>query len=225
MPAGSALDEGGVALAPTSGKVPEATLWRLSLYLRCLRQLAKEGVTTISSAKMEAHCGIVPPQIRKDLSYFGEFGKPGTGYDVQHLLERLTETMQLDRKHPTVIVGAGNLGSALAGYSGFGPSPFDIVAIFDNNFNKIGRMLWDLEILDVNHLPEINRELKAEIGIIAVPAESAQQVMDILVKAGVRGVLNFAPALIDVSADVALRNVDLTRELEVLSYHLNRPAK
>jgi len=210
-------------LAPTSGKVPDPTLWRLSLYLRCLRQLTREGVKTISSAKMEAHCGILPTQIRRDLSYFGEFGKPGTGYDAQHLLDRLTEIMQLHRRHPAVIVGAGNLGSALAGYSGFGPSPFDIVAIFDNNFNKIGRMLWDLEILDVNRLPEINEELNAEIAIIAVPAEAAQEVADVVVKAGVRGILNFAPALINVPADVALRNVDFTRELEVLCYHLKPP--
>jgi redox-sensing transcriptional repressor len=192
---GSALHKGGVALAPTSGKVPDPTLWRLSLYLRCLRQLTREGVKTISSAKMEAHCGILPTQIR----------------------------MQLHRRHPAVIVGAGNLGSALAGYSGFGPSPFDIVAIFDNNFNKIGRMLWDLEILDVNRLPEINKELNAEIAIIAVPAEAAQEVADVVVKAGVRGILNFAPALISVPADVALRNVDFTRELEVLCYHLKPP--
>jgi len=209
-------------LAPLSGKIPEPTLSRLSLYLRSLRQLAKEGVKTISSAKMEAHCGIVPAQIRKDLSYFGEFGKPGTGYNVQHLLARLTEVMQLDREHRVAIVGAGNLGAALAGYGGFAHSPFRIVGIFDNNFNKIGRMLWNHEILDVQRLSEMNQHMRANVGIIAVPADAAQEVAGLLVEAGIRVILNFAPTLINIPPDVAVRNVDLTRELEVLCYYMNR---
>ncbi len=205
-----------------SGKIPEPTLSRLSLYLRSLRQLATEGVKTISSAGMEAYCGIVPAQIRKDLSYFGEFGKPGTGYDVQHLLARLTEIRQLDREQRIAIVGAGNLGSALAGYAGFTHSPFRIVGIFDNNFNKIGRMLWDQEIIDVERLPEINRHMRANVGIIAVPAQGAQRAADLMVSADIRAILNFAPARIEVAAHVAVRGVDLTRELEVLCYHIDR---
>lgn len=206
----------------SSGKAPEPTLSRLSFYLRCLRRLVKEGVKTISSARMAERCGVSAVQIRKDLSYFGEFGRPGIGYDVQHLLARLTEIMQLDRQHRVVIVGAGNLGSALAGYSGFVLSPFQVVGIFDNNFSKIGRRLWDLEILDAHHLPEINRELRANIGMITVPADAAQEAADLLVKAGVRAILNFAPVMIAVPPDIALRNVDLTRELEVLCYYINR---
>jgi redox-sensing transcriptional repressor len=182
----------------------------------------KEGVKTISSAKMAGRCGVSAVQIRKDLSYFGEFGRPGIGYDVQHLLARLTEIMQLDHQHRVVIVGAGNLGSALAGYSGFVLSPFQVVGIFDNNFSKIGRRLWDLEILDAHHLPEVNRELRANIGMITVPADAAQEAADLLVKAGVRAILNFAPVMIVVPPDIALRNVDLTRELEVLCYYINR---
>ncbi len=209
-------------MAPLSGKVPEPTLSRLSLYLRCLRQLAKEGVKTISSAQMEAHCGIIPAQIRKDLSYFGEFGKPGTGYDVQHLLGRLTEIMQLDREQRVAIVGAGNLGAALAGYAGFAHSPFRIVGIFDNNLSKIGRMLWSFEILDVQRLADMNQHMRADLGIIAVPAEAAQQVADRLIEAGIRAILNFAPARLEVPPDVAVRNVDLSRELEVLCYHIGR---
>jgi redox-sensing transcriptional repressor len=207
-------------LPPLSDKIPEPTLSRLSLYLRCLRQLAKEGVKTISSAQMEAHCGIVPAQIRKDLSYFGELGKPGTGYNVQHLLGRLTEIMQLDREQRVAIVGAGNLGAALAGYAGFAHSPFRIVGIFDNNLNKIGRMLWNFEILDVQRLADINQHMRADLGIVAVPAEAAQEVADRLVEAGIRAILNFAPTLIEAPASVAVRNVDLTRELEVLCYHI-----
>ncbi|MBN1461495.1 MAG: redox-sensing transcriptional repressor Rex [Armatimonadetes bacterium] len=202
-------------------KVPEPTLSRLSLYLRCLRRLVKEGVGTISSAEMERRCGISAVQIRKDLSYFGEFGRPGIGYDAQHLLTRLTEIMNLDRQHRVVIVGAGNLGSALAGYSGFMLSPFQVVGIFDNNFSKIGRRLWNLEILDVHKLPEVNRELHANIGLIAVPAGAAQEAADLLIEAGIRALLNFAPRMIEVPSEVALRHVDVTRELEVLCFHLD----
>ncbi|MCJ7821534.1 MAG: redox-sensing transcriptional repressor Rex [Armatimonadetes bacterium] len=209
-------------MASPSIKVPEPTLSRLSLYIRCLRQLAKDGVKTTSSAQMEAHCGIVPAQIRKDLSHFGEFGKPGTGYNVQHLLGRLTEIMQLDRERRIAIVGAGNLGAALAGYAGFAHSPFRIVGIFDNNLNKIGRMLWSFEILDIQRLADINQHMHADLGIIAVPAEAAQEVADRLVEAGIRAILNFAPALIDAPAGAAVRNVDLTREIEVLCYHVPR---
>ena len=205
-----------------SGRIPEPSLSRLSLYLRCLRRLVKDGVKTISSAEMERRCGVTATQIRKDLSYFGEFGRPGVGYEVQHLLARLTEIMHLDRQHRVVIMGAGNLGSALAGYSGFVLSPFRVVGVFDNNLAKIGRTLWDLEILDANHLPQINQELKANIGLIAVPADAAQEAADLLVKGGVRAILNFAPRMIQVPSDVAVRNVDVTRELEVLCYYLDR---
>ena len=203
-------------------KVPEPTLARLSRYLRCLRQLASEGVKTVSSAQMEQKLGVLSAQIRKDLSYFGEFGKAGIGYDVQHLLDRLTEIMQLDREQRAVIVGAGNLGSALAGYTGFSRSPFRIVGIFDNNFSKIGRMIWNLEILDVDRLPEMNQELDANIAIICVPADAAQEVADLLVKARIRAILNFAPAQVSTPPHVTVRNVDFLRELEILSYHIDR---
>ena len=202
--------------------MPEPTLSRLTLYLRCLRQLARDGVKTISSAEMETHCGFMAVQIRKDLSHFGEFGKPGIGYDVKHLLERLTQIMHLDREHRVVIVGAGSLGSAVSGYSGFAGTPFQIVGIFDNNYAKIGRMLWDLEIKDVRDLPAMNKELRANIGVIAVPAEAAQEAADTIMKAGIRAILNFAPTFVTVPPEVALRNVDLTRQLEILSFHLPR---
>lgn len=210
-------------MAIASGRVPEPTVSRLSLYLRCLRQLANEGVKTVSSAQMEARLGITSAQVRKDLSHFGEFGRPGIGYDVEHLLGRLTEIMQLDREQRAVIVGAGNLGAALVGYwGGVADTPFRIVGMFDNNFSKIGRMLWSLQIQDVHRLPEINATLRASIGLIAVPGPAAQEVADILVQSGVRAILNFAPTLISVPGGVALRHVDLTRELEILSYWMKR---
>ena len=207
---------------PEAGRIPEPTLSRLSLYLRCLRRLAKEGVKTISSAEMERRCGTAAVQIRKDLSYFGVFGRPGIGYAVQHLLTRLTEIMHLDRQHRVVIIGAGNLGSALAGYSGFVLSPFQVVGIFDNNPSKIGQRLWGLEVMDVGRLQEINQELKAGIGMIAVPAEAAQQAANRLVSAGVKAILNFAPRTVAVPIEVAVRNVDLTRELEILCFYIDR---
>jgi redox-sensing transcriptional repressor len=185
--------------------------------------LAREGVKTVSSAQMEKRLGITSAQIRKDLSHFGEFGRPGIGYDVEHLFTRLTEVMQLDREQRAIIVGAGNLGAALVGYwGGVADTPFRIVGIFDNNFSKIGRMLWNLEIQDVHRLPEINRTLRASIGLIAVPGPGAQEAADILVEGGVRAILSFAPALIAVPGDVALRHVDLTRELEILSFWVKR---
>jgi redox-sensing transcriptional repressor len=202
--------------------VPEPTLARLSRYLRCLRGLAEQGIKTVSSAQMEAKLGVISAQIRKDLSYFGEFGKPGVGYEVQHLLDRLTEIMQLDREQRAVIVGAGNLGSALVGYNGFASSAFRIAGIFDNNFGKIGRMLWDLEIQDAERLPEINRDLQASIGIIAVPAAAAQHAADLLIASGICAILNFAPIQLSVPDHVTARNVDVLRELEILSYHLDR---
>lgn len=181
-------------------------------------------MSTISSAQMQARLGITSAQVRKDLSHLGEFGKPGIGYDVRQLLTRLTEIMSLDREQRTVIVGAGNLGSALVGYWGFANTAFRIVGIFDNNFSKIGRMLWNLEILDVRDLPEVNQRLDATIGLIAVPAEAAQEVADALAQSGIRAILNFAPTLIAVPPEVALRHVDLTRELEILSYLADRVA-
>lgn len=204
-------------------RVPEPTLARLSRYLRCLRELAQQGTRTVSSAQMEAKLGVLSAQIRKDLSYFGEFGKPGIGYEVQHLLDRLTEIMQLDREQRAIIVGAGNLGSALVGYSGFAASPFRIVGIFDSNYSKIGRMLWNLPIQDVHSLPELNRELQASIGIIAVPAAAAQEVADLMIASGIYAILNFAPIHLSVPPHVTARNVDFLRELEILSYHLERP--
>ncbi len=207
---------------PDTGRAPEPTLSRFSLYLRCLRRLVKEGVKTISSAEMERRCGVAAVQIRKDLSYFGVFGRAGIGYEVQHLLARLTEIMHLDRQHRVVIVGAGNLGSALAGYSGFVLSPFRVVAILDNDSSKVGRRLWNLEILDANRLPDVNQELQATIGLIAVPADAAQDAANLLVRSGIRAILNFAPRSVQVPADVALRSVDMTRELEILCYYIDR---
>jgi len=205
-------------------EVPEPTIGRLAIYLRCLRAAMRDGVETMSSADIEAITGISSGQVRKDLSYFGEFGKPGMGYSVAPLVARLSHIMRLDREQPVLIVGAGNLGSALAGYANFVESNFRVAAIYDNNFNKIGRKVWDLEILDVHHMPEINREMNIRLGIIATPAAAAREVADIMAQSGVKAMLNFAPLRIPPPPGTVVRNVDLTQELEILCYFLPQQA-
>lgn len=200
--------------------VPEPTIGRLALYLRCLRAALREGVQTLSSAEIEKRTGISAGQVRKDLSYFGEFGKPGMGYSVAPLAARLSHIMRLDRRQEVLIVGAGNLGSALAGYAGLAQSSFRVAAIYDNNFNKIGRKLWDLEILDVQRMPEINARMGVRIGIITTPASVAAEVAEMMARSGVQAILNFAPARFAAPAGTVVRNVDLTRELEILCYYL-----
>ena len=203
---------------PSREHAPEPTVARLALYLRSLRAASRDGVETISSAELEKRTGITSGQIRKDLSYFGEFGRPGLGYNVTALVARLSHIMQLDRSHDVLIVGAGNLGAALSGYSGFPRAGFHVVAIYDNNYNKIGRKLWDLEILDVNRLPEMNRSMGVEVGLITTPAEAAQEVADLMVQGGVKGILNFSPQRVTVPPPAVVRHVDVTQELEVLCF-------
>lgn len=164
--------------------------------------------------------GISSGQVRKDLSYFGEFGKPGLGYAVMPLINRLADIMRLDREQRVMLVGAGNLGTALAGYTGLYQSGFRLVAVYDNNFSKIGRRIWDLEILDIEQMPALNAEMGIQLGIITTPAASAQAVADQMVASGVLVILNFAPTRVSVPRGVVVRNVDLTQELQILCYYL-----
>jgi redox-sensing transcriptional repressor len=187
-----------------------------------LRQAAKQGLQTVSSADIEQRTGISSGQVRKDLSYFGEFGKPGLGYAVGPLLARLSAIMRLDREQKVIIVGGGNLGSALAGYVGLGESGFRVAGIFDKDQRKIGKKLWQLEIKDTAQLASFNSEAGVEIGVIATPASTAQEVCELMAKAGVKAILNFAPVRLKPPAGVVVRNVDLTQELEVLSYLVPR---
>jgi redox-sensing transcriptional repressor len=204
-----------------SGKVPVPTLERLATYLRFLIDLEQSRVDTISSAEVERQTGINAAQFRKDLSYFGEFGKPGVGYNVLDLQNRIARILKIDREQRIILVGAGNLGSALVGYPGLKEHRFNLVAVFDNNYGKIGRPLWNLEILDVARIPEVNAKLHARIAILAVPATAAQNVADSLVGAGIHAILNFAPVLLRVPVHVFVRNVSFLQELAVLSYHLS----
>ena len=201
-------------------KVPIPTLERLATYLRYLNGLASSNVETISSAHIEQATGIHATQFRKDLSYFGEFGRPGIGYNVHDLQRRIARILKVEKEQFVILVGAGNLGAALVGYAGLRQHNFNIAAVFDNNYNKIGRKLWDLEILDVNRMKEVNGSLCAKIAIISVPSEAAQEVSDRLVDAGIKVILNFAPTIVRVPNGVVMRDVCFIQELAVLSYHL-----
>ncbi|MCX6378309.1 MAG: redox-sensing transcriptional repressor Rex [Armatimonadetes bacterium] len=204
-----------------NGKVPVPTLERLATYLRYLIDLEQSHTETISSAEVERQTGINAAQFRKDLSYFGEFGKPGVGYNVVDLQNRIAHILKIDREQRIILVGAGNLGSALVGYPGLKEHRFNLVAVFDNNVGKIGRPLWDLQIQDITALKEANATLEARIAILAVPATAAQKAADLLVEAGVTAILNFAPVLLRVPRSVSVRNVSFLQELAVLSYHLS----
>jgi redox-sensing transcriptional repressor len=207
-------------MSTRNARIPQPTIERLSTYIKCLRAMQKDGTKTASSADIAAVTGINAAQFRKDLSYFGEFGTPGRGYDVEQLQTHLSNIMGLREHHHVLLVGAGNLGSALAGYPGFKERGFEIVAVFDNDPAKIGRKIGELEVMDVDTLPKVNAKLNADVGIVAVPASAAQAVVDRLVAGGVKAILNFAPATPQVRPGIVVRNVDLTSELEVLSYYL-----
>ena len=208
-----------------SEKISELTTSRLSVYLRCLNLLAASGIKTVSSQALAEQFRLNSAQIRKDLAHFGEFGTRGVGYSVDELRRHLTQILGLDRAHRVGIVGAGNLGTALANYDGFRGSNFEVVALFDNDRGKIGRKLGPAQtaVYDVRRLAQVVRERGIDVAVIAVPARAAQRVLNQLMSAGVRAVLNFAPARLNARLGVKVKTVDLTISLESLSYFLARP--
>jgi redox-sensing transcriptional repressor len=204
-------------------QVSELTTNRLSVYLRCLNQLDEEGVRTISSQALAEQFHLNAAQIRKDLAYFGEFGVRGVGYYVRDLKRHLRQILGLDRKLRVAIMGAGNLGLALADYPGFRQEGFEIAALFDNLSAKVGQQSkGGVAIYDIKELKRLVRRDGISIAVIAVPAPSAQQVVDLVVAAGIKAVLNFSPGALQVPADVKLKSVDLTVSLESLSFYLAR---
>ena len=206
----------------TNGEaVSELTTGRLSVYLRCLTFLESQGQRTVSSAELAERFHLNSAQIRKDLACFGEFGTRGVGYDVSRLKAHLVETLGIDRTRNIVIVGAGNLGMALADYAGFNNNGFHIVAILDVDASKVGRASrHGIPVVDYGRLADVVRRNRVEIAIIAVPPEAAQSVHDTMVEAGIRAILNFAPVQIRVADGVKLKSVDLRINLESLSFHL-----
>jgi len=207
--------------APLDEPIPELTTARLSIYLRCLDQLHAAGVEAIPSSALARHCGVNGALIRKDLARFGELGVRGVGYYVAHLRRHLRQILGLDRRTAVVIIGAGRLGSALAGYGGFRDDGFDVVALFDTDASKIGGATRDgVPIHALDDLPAVVDRAAVAIAIIAVPADAAQDVVDRVVGCGVRAILNFSPGALRVPAGVKLKNMDATLALETLSFFL-----
>jgi redox-sensing transcriptional repressor len=202
-------------------QVSELTTNRLSVYLRCLNALDGAGVRTISSQALAEQFHLNAAQIRKDLAYFGEFGVRGVGYYVRDLKRHLRQILGLDRKLRVAIMGAGNLGLALADYPGFRQEGFEISALFDTLKEKVGQeSRGGVPIYDIHDLKKVSRREGIRIAVIAVPAPSAQQVLGMVVAAGIKAVLNFSPGTLQVPPDVKLKSVDLTVSLESLSFFL-----
>lgn len=201
-------------------RVPEATVERLSIYLRSIKRLNDERV--LPSQELADLVGTSDAQVRRDLAYFGEFGIPGQGYRAGKLKQEISHILGVDRIWLTALVGTGNLGAALLAYPGFKRQGFKIKAAFDNDLSKIGKVWEGVKIQDVETIPEVLSKQEIKIGIITTPAEAAQEVANKLVEGGVKGILNFAPARILVPEGVKLRNADLSIELEALSYFLGK---
>ena len=200
-------------------RIPEATVARLPVYLRSLLEMADAHIVTISSERLAEMAGVNAAKVRKDLSYLGSYGTRGVGYDVQFLLVQINRVLGLTQDWPVVIVGIGNLGHALANYKGFSARGFRIAALVDADRSKVGEVVAGLPVRHLDELPEIATEQTIAIGIVATPAGSAQEVADLLVAAGVTSILNFAPAVISVPRGVSLRKVDLSIELQILSFY------
>ncbi|HID95252.1 MAG TPA: redox-sensing transcriptional repressor Rex [Candidatus Latescibacteria bacterium] len=203
-------------------RIPEKTVARLSLYLRYLRELAEEDINLVTSARIADHLGIKSAQVRRDLSYFGQFGSAGAGYDLKKLIQALETILGLNRKWKIALVGAGNLGAALFTYPGFKGQGFEIVAVFDNDPSKVGKKWGKTEILSTTEMNEVIKGRRIKIGIIAVPQHAAEEVAEQLINAGVKAILNFAPRKLKAPKNVKLRDVDMATELQSLSYFLTR---
>ena len=200
-------------------RIPDATVARLPVYLRCLYELADSREETVSSERLAELAGVNAAKVRKDLSYLGSYGTRGVGYDVRYLVFHISRELGLTQDWPVVIVGIGNLGHALAGYGGFGERGFPVAALLDADPERVGERIGDLVVRHVSELAAVVDEVGIAVGVVATPAEGAQQVVDELVAAGVRSILNFAPAMVVVPPNVFLRKVDLALELQILSFY------
>lgn len=202
--------------------IPAATVPRLSQYLRKLQEIQSRGTGTISSRQLADEVGTNPAQIRKDLSYFGEFGIRGVGYDVDHLIKELRKCLGLTRSWNVIIIGAGKLGTALSLYRGFQKQGFDLIGMFDADPRVVGKDLGAGPVMAIDGIEEFLRENEAHIAIVTTPAAAAQSIIDRVVKAGVPSVLNFAPIRATSGKPAILRQVDLSTELMILSFYLDK---
>ncbi|HMM40901.1 MAG TPA: redox-sensing transcriptional repressor Rex [Thermomicrobiales bacterium] len=206
----------------TDHAIPDIVIRRLPIYVRTLRLIAGEGVDTVSSDDLAHQIGVTAAQIRRDLSYFGKFGKQGKGYEVATLVAEIEHILNLDRRWEVALVGFGHLGQALAAYRGFGATTFEIVAIFDRNPAKVGQTSTDgVPIQDADEITRVVRERDIRMGIIAVPAAAGQEAADALIAGGVRAILNYAPVILRVPDGVWVREIDPTGAMQSMTYYLN----
>lgn len=200
--------------------IPDIAIQRLPLYLRALTQLQEQGQRITSSQELARHLQISSAQIRKDLSYFGEFGKQGTGYEIPFLIEQLKDILHLNAEWGMALVGAGDLGHALVHYNGFRQRGFYVAAIFDNNPDKIGLPVGELVIQDEANIPKVVSQMGLKIGVMAVPPSAAQAVAEALVKGGVRSILNYAPITLSLPEGVHIHYIDPVIGLQAMTYYL-----
>ena len=200
--------------------IPDIVVGRLPIYLRALQRMAQEGRHVTSSQEMSEHLGISAAQIRKDLSQFGEFGKQGTGYNIEYLVHQLRQILKVNRVWEIAVVGAGDIGSAVARYQGFADRGFRVTMIFDNDPEKIGTSVGPFVVQDFAQLAEVIQKTAIQVAMIAVPAVHAQEVADELVKSGVKAILNYAPIHINVPEGVHIQHTDPVTHLQRMTYYL-----
>jgi redox-sensing transcriptional repressor len=205
-------------------RIPEATVARLPVYLRILSEQFDDGVTNMSSEQLADFAGLNAAKVRKDLSYLGSYGTRGVGYEVEYLVYQIRRELGLTHDWPVVIVGAGNLGQALAGYGGFGDRGFPVGGIVDVDESKVGSLVGGVRVRHLDEVAQVVQSRGISIGVIATPGAAAQEVADVLVAAGVTSLLNFAPTVINVPHGISVRKVDLAVELQILSYYEQRRA-
>ena len=199
---------------------PQVVIDRLPVYARTLAALESRGRHVVSSQELGDELGVTPAQIRKDLSYFGRFGKQGRGYNVQRLAGELRRILGLDQEWRMVLVGVGNLGRAILRYRGFTPEGFKIIAAFDTDLNVVGRAVGEVRVYNVEDLPQFLKDNPADIGIVAVRAAAAQEVTDILLNCGIKGILNYAPVALRVPKGKQLKDIEPVLELQSMTYYL-----
>ncbi len=204
-------------------EIPEVVINRLPVYARALASLAERGEMVVSSQTLGEALDVTPAQIRKDLSYFGRFGKQGRGYNVQGLLSKLREILGLDRQWHVCVVGVGRLGQAIVEYGGFGPQGFEIVAAFDASADVIGKPVGHVHVRHIDELDSFLAGQHVDVGVVSVPASAAQDVVDKLVKAGVRAILNYTPMMPHVPREVSIRNIDPVLAMQSMTFYLKRP--
>ena len=201
-------------------KIPDIIIGRLPVYLRALQRMADNGIKTTSSQELGEHVGISAAQIRKDISQFGEFGKQGTGYSIEYLVDKLREILKVDRIWDVVVVGAGDVGRAIANYQGFHDRGFHVVALFDNDKSKVGQTMGGFTVEDAEEMIERVKDLGIKIAMLTVPASAAQRGADQLVQAGVKAILNYAPVNLNVPNHVKVQHIDPSTHLQRMTYYL-----